>query len=194
MAVVTKRHATYEDVEAAPEWMVAELIDGDLYLSPRPASPHARGTSKLSFQLGAEFDGPPRGDRGGWWILFEPELHFGRDVLVPDIAGWRVERMPTIPNVTAFTLAPDWVCETLSPSTAQLDRTRKMGVYAREGVAHLWLLDPLARTLETYRLEHARWTLLAAHAGDAPITAEPFATATLDPSTWWLPSTAPVSG
>src|SRR5207249_2269272 len=99
--------------------------------------------------------GAPGGaDRpGGWWILFEPELHLGENVLVPDHAGWRRERMPLLPDVAAFTLAPDWVCEVISPSTAHIDRGRKLRAYAREQVAHLWFVDPLARTIEVYRLE-----------------------------------------
>jgi Uma2 family endonuclease len=185
---LVKQYATYEDVEAAPDTMVAELIDGDLYLSPRPASRHARATTKLGTQLDPEFDGPVRGNRGGWWLLFEPELHFGKNVLVPAIAGWRRERMPQMPDVAAFTLAPDWLCETLSPSTARLDRERKLAVYAREGVGHCWLLDPVARRLEVYRLEDGRWTLASTHMGDAPIEAEPFASLPLQPSTWWLPA------
>ena len=131
-----------------PDYMVAELIDGELFTNPRPASPHARAKSVIGQDL-SPFDrhpGSPAGP-GGWWVLVEPELHFGADVLVPDLAGWRQERMPSIPNVPAFTLVPDWICEVISPSTGRLDRSRKMGVYAREGVRHLWFVDPLARSL-----------------------------------------------
>src|SRR4029453_2074011 len=108
---VVKRYGTYEDLEAVPDTMVAELIDGDLIVSPRPASPHARATMVLGTGLFGSFDGPPGGSStpGGWWLLFEPELHFGKNVLVPDIAGWRRDRMPRLPNVTAFTQSPDWV-------------------------------------------------------------------------------------
>ena len=185
---LAKRYATYEDLEAVPDTKVAELIEGDLYVSPRPASPHARTASSLGSSLHGAFDGPPGGaDRpGGWWILFEPELHFGKNVLVPDLAGWRHERMPRIPNVAAFTLAPDWVCEVVSPSTGVLDRGRKMTVYAREGVAHLWIIDPITRTLEVYRLEDGRWIVAATHGGDDSVRAEPFDAVTLEPSRWWL--------
>src|SRR5689334_25190870 len=127
------------------------MFDGELYASPRPAYPHARAAVVLVGKLGGAFDfgdGP-----GGWWIYSEPELHFGDDVLVPDLAGWRRERMPRVPRTPAFTLAPDWLCEVLSPSTARLDRAAKLPVYAREGVKHVWLVDPEARMLEVFRLE-----------------------------------------
>jgi Uma2 family endonuclease len=168
--------------------MVAELIEGDLIVSPRPASPHARATMALGSSLFGSFDGPPGGSGAApaWWILFEPELHFGKNVLVPDIAGWRRDRMPRLRNVVAFTQAPDWVCETLSPSTGAIDRGRKMRVYAHEQVGHLWIIDPIARTLEVYRLEGERWIVATTHGGNDPITAEPFDAVTLDPSRWWL--------
>jgi len=185
---IVKRYATYEDLEAVPDTMVAELIDGDLITSPRPASPHARATTVIISTLVASFDDAFGGLRvpGGWWILFEPELHFGTNVLVPDIAGWRRDRMPRLPDVTAFTEAPDWICETLSASTAAIDRGRKMHVYAREGVGHLWIVDPIAHLLEVYRLDGERWVVASTHGGNDPITAEPFDAVTLDPSRWWL--------
>jgi len=115
-----------------------------------------------------------RGGPGGWWILVEPELHLGDDVVVPDLAGWRRTRLPEMPAEAFFTLAPDWVCETLSPSTERIDRGKKLNIYARESVAHIWLLNPIAETLEAYRLENGRWLLLATHAGDVTARMEPF--------------------
>ena len=187
---VAKRYATYEDLEQVPDTKVAELIDGDLIVSPRPASPHARSATVLGADLLGGFDGPPGSpDRpGGWWLLFEPELRFGRDVLVPEIAGWRRERMPALPNVAAFTQAPDWVCEVVSPATGAVDRGRKMRVYGREGVCHLWIVDPLQRTLEVYRLEGGRWVVVSTHGGTDPVVAEPFEAVTLVPARWWLES------
>jgi len=145
-----KRKATYDDVLAAPEHQVAEILDGELFLSPRPTARHATATSALGGDLSSAFH-RPKGDPprpGGWWIIDEPELHFGADVVVPDIAGWQRDRMRRIPDAAWLELAPDWLCETLSPSTARIDRTRKLAIYAREGVRHVWLVDPLARTLE----------------------------------------------
>lgn len=183
-----KRRATYEDVVQVPDHMVAELIDGELFASPRPAARHARAGVVIVRTL-EPFDREPGGldAPGGWWILPEPELHLRDDVLVPDLAGWRRERMPRIPDVAAFTLAPDWVCEVTSPGTGRLDRCPKMGVYAREGVCHLWLVDPLARTLETYRLESARWVVLENAGGEDVVRAEPFDALELQLERWWLP-------
>jgi len=184
----SRRRATYQDVIDAPEHKVAEIIDGELFVSPRPASPHARATAALHGDLDV-FDRDPESPGrpgGGWWILVEPELHFGEDVLVPDLAGWRRERMPRIPNTPAFTLAPDWVCEVISPSTARLDRTRKMGAYAREGVSHLWIVDPLQHTLEGYRLESGCWTVADVRGGWETVRVEPFAAVELDMTRWWL--------
>ena len=122
---------------------------------------------------------------GGWWILDEPELHLGEDILVPDLAGWRRERLPTIPDQAAFTLAPDWVCEVLSPSTGMRDRAYKMPIYAREGVEHVWLVDPHLRTLEVFRRQELGWLLLAVYAEDAVVRAEPFEAVDLDLLTLW---------
>jgi Uma2 family endonuclease len=179
-----KRKATYADLEAVPPHLVAELVDGELYASPRPASPHARAAGKLYSRLDRPFD-EGIGGPGGWVILPEPELHLGEDVLVPDIAAWRRERMPEMPEVVGFTLAPDWVCEVLSPSTAKLDRDKKMKVYAREGVRHLWLVDPLKQALEVYGLEGGRWEARATHTGQALVHAEPFTPLLLELGVLW---------
>ncbi len=182
--------ATYDDLRKVPDHLVAEIVDGELFASPRPASPHAMAQSRILVDVGSAFDGPEGEGRGpgGWWWLVEPELHLGEDVLVPDVAGWRIERMPVVPDVAAFTLAPDFVCEVVSPSTGRLDRVRKMPAYARAGIAFLWLVDPLARTLETYRLEGGRWTLLASFGGDEVVHAVPFDAVPLALSRWWLSS------
>jgi Uma2 family endonuclease len=126
-----------------------------------------------------------RGGPGGWRILFEPELHLGRDVLVPDVAAWRRERLPQIPDEAFISLPPDWVCEELSPSTVALDRVRKLATYAREGVAHAWLVDPIARTLEVLKLDAPRWSIIATHEGRDVIRAEPFDATELDLTLLW---------
>jgi Uma2 family endonuclease len=168
-----KKDATYADLCAVPENFVAEILGGELYASPRPSSPHALAALALSAKLAGPFHFGENGP-GGWWLLGEPELHFGSDVLVPDIAGWRRERMPTVPDVAHFTLAPDWLCEVLSPSTERIDRQKKLAIYAREGVRHVWLVNPLLQTLEVLRLEAERWSLVAVHEGGARVRAEPF--------------------
>lgn len=176
------KRATYEDVLNAPENKVAEILDGELFLSPRPASPHAVAASRLGRVLGP-FDDTPGGP-GGWWILDEPELHFGEHVLVPDLAGWRRERMPAMRNVPFFTLPPDWVCEVLSPSTERLDRSRKLRIYAEAGVAHAWFVKPSDRTLEVLRLRDGAWTIVAVTDADV-VRAEPFEAIELELGQLW---------
>ena len=168
-----KRRATYEDVLNAPSHKVAEIIDGELVLSPRPAGPHAAAATALGEELGPPFK-RGRGGPGGWIILDEPELHLLGNVLVPDLGGWRRETMGAIANEAYFTIRPDWVCEVLSPSTAATDRAEKMPIYARERVTHLWLVDPIARTLEGLVLEGARWSVLGTWRDDAKVRVEPF--------------------
>jgi Uma2 family endonuclease len=178
------RPATYEDLEKVPDIMVAELLDGELHATPRPAPRHALAGAAIVMEIGGPYH-QARSGPGGWWILGEPELHFGRDVLVPDVAGWRRERMPSMPATAYFTFAPEWVCEVLSPSTASLDRVKKLAVYAREGVAFAWLVDPIAQTLEVMRLDDGHWVLLSAHAGTEIVRAEPFADTELRLAALW---------
>ena len=184
----TRRPARYDDLLKVPDTKVAEIIDGELIVSPRPASPHAFAASVMGADLIGGFHRPP-GDPlgpGGWWLLDEPELHFRDDVVVPDQAGWRRARMPTVPKVAAFTQAPDWACEVISPSTGRIDRSRKMRIYAREGVTHLWLVEPLLRTIEVYRLSDGGWVVATVHGGDAPARLEPFDAIELEVTRWWL--------
>ncbi|MCP3139474.1 Uma2 family endonuclease [Pyxidicoccus xibeiensis] len=164
----------YEALERLPPDVVGEIIAGELYVSPRPRLRHGRAAFRLGKTLGPFDEEPGQSGPGGWVFIPEPELHLGGDALVPDLAGWRRERMPEIPDVVGVTLAPDWLCEVLSPSTEALDRARKMAVYAREGVKHLWLADPRPQTLEVYRLEGDRWLLLGTHTGDVTVHVDPF--------------------
>ncbi len=176
MTAPARRRATYEDVLSAPPNMIAEVIYGVLHTQPRPAFRHANASSHLGVLIG----GPYRfgvGGPGGWVIYDEPELHLGSepDILVPDLAGWRRERLAELPEDAAWTsIAPDWICEVLSPSTQALDRAEKMEIYLREQVGHAWLVDPIARTLEVYRLGDGVWQRVAAFRDDAIVRAEPF--------------------
>ena len=167
-----------------PEHLVAEILDGELYATPRPGPRHADASSGLSGALRGPFD-RGRGGPGGWRILGEPELHLGSDVLVPDLAGWRRERLPRLPDAAFFSLAPDWICEVVSPSTAAMDRVTKLAIYAREGVPHAWLVDPIARTLEVLRLNAGRWTILSTWSGLSIVRAEPFEAIDLDLALLW---------
>ena len=176
--------ATYQDVLDAPAHRVAEIVDGTLHTHPRPAAPHALASSSLGGELSNPFQFG-RGGPGGWWIIFEPELHLGDDILVPDLAGWRRERMPDYPDTAYFTRAPDWVCEVLSASTRELDLHGKRPIYAREAVHHLWLVDPTDHTLEAFGLRDGRWGLIAAAKDDDLVCIPP---------SMRSPSASPISG
>jgi Uma2 family endonuclease len=168
-----RRPATYADLEALPEHLVGELIGGVLYVTSRPAPPHAQAASLLGGMLSGPFN-LGQGGPGGWRLLDEPGLRLGEDVLVPDLAGWRRERLPVLPRTAEITVPPDWVCEVLSPSTKEHDRLRKLPLYALAGVQHMWLVDPGHQTLEVYRLEGSSYQLLVTHAGAERVRAEPF--------------------
>lgn len=185
-----KRPATYEDLVRVPDHLVAELLDGELYATPRPALRHARAATVLGVQIANPFD-VGRGGPGGWLFLDEPELHLHADVLVPDLAGWRRERLPAFPDQAAMTVAPDWVCEVISPSTEAVDRGKKLAIYAREGVQHIWLINPLSETLEVMTLAAGRWTLVSTHVGAVTVRAEPFDAVELDLSLLWTTPAPP---
>ena len=167
------RAATYADVLAAPEDKTAEVINGALHLSPRPGWAHGAAASALGDELGPPFK-RGRGGPGGWMILQEPELHLDSHILVPDLAGWRRERMPTHPDAPFVTVIPDWVCEILSPSTARRDRTEKKALYASLGVRYVWIVDPRYRTLETFELLDGHWRDVGNFSGEERIRAVPF--------------------
>ena len=178
------KRATYEDLFALSDREVGQIIDGVLHVHPRPASPHAMASSAIGEELGPPFK-RGRGGPGGWILLDEPELHLDADILVPDLAGWRHARMPQTGIVPYFTLAPDWVCEVLSPGTAKLDRGKKLPIYARAEVPHVWLVDPIERTLEVLRREGSLYTILATYQDDDRIRAEPFDAIELELGVFW---------
>jgi len=179
-----RRPATYADLLAAPKHVLSELIDGTLYMSPRPASRHALAAGGVFAPLHGRFH-RSGGGPDVWVILMEPELHILGQVMVPDIAGWRRTRMPETPDVAAFELAPDWVCEVVSSSTGALDRKHKMPHYARAGVEHAWLIDPIAQTLEVFRLDGPEWRLVVTHAEDDVVHVPPFEPLELSLATPW---------
>jgi Uma2 family endonuclease len=178
MARAAREQTLYAALEALPERLTGEILEGQLYTQPRPTAPHVSAVSSLAMELGGPYS-RGRGGPGGWWILVEPELHFVRDaeVAVPDLAGWRRERMPRMPEDHRIEIVPDWVCEVLSPSTRSKDREIKLPLYAKRGVRYAWLLDPRARTLEAFALERGGWTPLATLAAADTVALEPFAAA-----------------
>jgi Uma2 family endonuclease len=181
-----RRLALYDAYCAVPESQRAEIIEGTLYVSPRPAPRHTNASSVLGGELNGAFQ-RGRGGPGGWWILDEPEVHLvDLEPIVPDLAGWRVERMPTLPETAHFTLLPDWTCEVLSRSTEAVDRHKKLPLYARFGVRHVWLVDPIAKLLEVHALDDdRRWRDVRVYEGDARVRAEPFAAIEIDLSGLW---------
>ncbi len=190
MSARTRERATYQDVIDAPENMVAELIDGELFLSPRPRWKHSRISSRLGMIIGPPYE-RGQGGPGGWIIVDEPELHLDAHVLVPDMAGWRVERVSYEPLKVGMDIPPDWVCEVLSPSTGRLDRAKKLPIFAMYGVSYAWLIHPLERTLTAFRLENGRWSIIATHAGEDKVAIEPFTEVTLDLTELWGPDDPP---
>ncbi len=180
-----KRKATHADLEAIPPHHMAELVDGELYVSPLPGPAHMVTATELFGELGGPFS-KGRGGPGGWRLMFEPELHLGEDVLVPDLAGWLRERLPQALRSETLTLAPDWLCEVRSVSASgRLDWATKLRVYARAGVRYIWRVDPEAFTLEVLRLEGTSYQLLATHSGRSGVRAEPFEAHELDLSLIW---------
>ncbi len=176
--------ATYEDLFNLPANVVGQIVFGTLHAHPRPAVAHAIATSAIGEELGPPFK-RGKGGPGGWIILDEPESHLGTDVLVPDLAGWRRARLPEAPRTAFLSLAPDWACEVLSPSTSSLDRGDKLKVYARENVPHVWLVDPAAMTLEVLMLDGPTYRIADVFSNSAKVRAAPFDAIELDLSILW---------
>ena len=190
MDQVTDKPATYADIEALPPNVVGEILYGRLVTHPRPAPKHALASSSLGIELGGPFqqgrDGP-----GGWYILDEPEIHLDDHVVVPDIAGWQKVSLPQLPDTAAIHIAPDWVCEILSPSTLRHDKGTKREIYAEHGVSHLWYVDPATRTLEVFRLSGTDWIVSQTFFDDDPVSAPPFDAITFSLGDLWDDPAAP---
>jgi len=180
------RDATYEDLFDLPGNVIGEILHGQLITQPRPAPRHARASSIIGGEIVSPYD-QGRGGPGGWWILDEPELHLDSHILVPDLAGWRRERLPQLPEEAYFSVAPDWVCEVLSPGTARTDRAVKMPIYAEQSVQWLWLVDPDNRMLEVYRLLDGHWLLEHTWQNDEVVKAPPFDQVSMALSDLWVP-------
>ena len=180
------RHSLYDQLVDLPETLTGEILNGQLHAHPRPAPRHLHATSRLDRTIGRGY-GDEEGGPGGWWILIEPEIHLVRDleVAVPDLAGWKRERMASLPETAYFELAPDWVCEVLSPSTASKDREIKMPLYARYGVSYAWLVDPEARTLEAFELQDGAWAEIGRFAKDDRVAVAPFNAIALELAGLW---------
>lgn len=176
--------ASYDDIKRLPPDVTGEILAGQLYTQPRLSNLHAAFTSGLGMDLGTAFQ-RGRGGPGGWFIIFEPELHLGDDIVEPDLAGWRRERLAEIPDEPYFSLAPDWVCEVISPGTARRDRTVKLDIYRRESVLHYWIVNPRSQTIEILRLDGEGYRIVDVCAGDDKVRAEPFDAIELDLGELW---------
>jgi hypothetical protein len=190
MDFVSKRRATYQDVIDAPEHMVAEIIGGELRLSNRPTGPALAVAGAIRDELGPPF-GRGRGGPGGWLILNEPELHLGDEIVVPDRAAWRRDRMPVVPDAPFITVPPDWVCEVLSKATEKADRAEKLPIYASCGVQHAWLVHPRWRTVEVFRHCDGKWLAVAVHKDAERARIEPFDAVELDLAMLWADAPLP---
>ena len=183
------RPTLYEQLEALPEGLTGEILNGQLHAQPRPSLPHAITATSLADELVSPFQ-KGRGGPGGWWIAVEPELHFILDteVDVPDLAGWRRERLPRFPQGHRMTVVPDWVCEILSPSTAAIDREIKLPIYAQFGVAYAWLIDPRAHTLDAYARDGGAWREIGRFTGGARVSVAPFEAVAIGLDDLWAPT------
>jgi len=184
MAEPAKKNATYADLEAVPPHLVAEIIDGELVTHPRPSPRHAAATNSLADELTGPFQ-KRRGGPGGWVFFDEPELHLGPEIVVPDLAAWRRERLTAYPDSSYFELAPDWICEVLSASTERRDRGNKRRIYAEAGVGHLWLLDPRFQLLEAFTLTNGHWLLVGTWSSDDVVSASPFEAISISLADLW---------
>jgi Uma2 family endonuclease len=186
MGKPAKEKSAYQDLYGLPENKIGEIIGGELYATPRPSPSHSNVESGLQTIIRGAYQYGWRGGPGGWIILFEPELRMGEDIVVPDLAGWRKERLPRPPETNWIEIRPDWICEVLSPGTAKLDKNRKMPLYAEYSVPFLWLIDPSAKTLDVFTLSSQQWILVSSYAEDDKLRAVPFEAIEIDlTDLWW---------
>lgn len=185
MSEPARKRTCYEDLLGLPENMTGEIIDGELSVTPRPSFEHTYAGSILGGELVPAYR-LGRGGPGGWIILDEPEIRLSEHILVPDLAGWRQERLLGLAKTEWRSVAPDWVCEILSPSTARIDKVRKMPIHAQFGVQHLWLVDPATRILDVFQLQSGKWSLLASFAEDDRVRAEPFQDLEIELGNLWM--------
>jgi Uma2 family endonuclease len=186
MSQTAETRATYEDLYNIPDNMTGEIISGRLIVTPRPSRRHGYAASSLSSLLIAPFQFGESGGPGDWILLIEPEIALDQNILAPDIAGWKRRRFPVEEDHNWISAVPDWVCELLSPSTAKTDKTAKMPLYARSAVGCLWLVDPIARTLDVFRLMENNWVVAGLYEGNDKVRAEPFQAVEIDLGLLWL--------
>lgn len=192
MARPVRTLATYDDLLALPEDVRAEVLSGEVVASPAPLPRHSKVQGAARRFLGGPFDDDDgRGGPGGWWIFVEVDVALGaHDIVRPDLAGWRRERLPRPGAVRPIHVIPDWVCEVLSPATAARDRVTKRALYARAGVLHYWLIDPAARVLEALALRDGTWIDVGSYDDTSTARIAPFDAIELDVGRLFLPREA----
>jgi Uma2 family endonuclease len=179
MAEIARSTATYADIEALPPHVTGEILFGSLVVQPRPSPEHGRAQSSLSYELEGPFN-RGKGGPGGWIFLTEPELHIGNHVVVPDLAGWKADRLTPFPKTAWVETTPDWICEILSQSSERYDRNEKRRIYAETGVKFIWLLDPRSKVLECFTLVAKQWLLTHTYDQNSVVNAPPFETASIE--------------
>jgi Uma2 family endonuclease len=187
MVLARKLHrpATIADIDALPASLRGEIIDGELYAFPRPRAVHGSLETSVASDLHRPFQ-QRRGGPGGWWILVEPGIEIPRSPeFSPDLAGWRRERLPHLPDDEPIGVVPDWICEVLSPSTRGYDLLVKRRFYAEIGVGHLWYVDPDVQSLTVSRLVDGKWLELGVHGPAEKVRVEPFEAVEIDLPVWW---------
>lgn len=179
----SRRPATVRDLDDLPEDVIGHIVEGELIVLPRPDAPHVEAAGVLHGVLFSAF-WRELGNPGGWVILPEPKILFGKQLLVPDLAGWRVDRYVR-PKKGPYEIVPDWVCEILSPSTARFDRATKLPIYSEAGAVYAWIIDLAVRTLEVLRQQQESWLIAATYQNDDKVRAEPFGAVEIDLSLLW---------
>jgi Uma2 family endonuclease len=188
MSEPASKPSTYEDLYSIPENMTGEIINGELMVTPRPSRRHTSAASSLGYKIGPGYQFGEGGGPGGWVVIIEPEIGLGENILVPDLAGWKRERLPAEEPHNWISVAPDWVCEVLSPGTVGKDKVKKMPLYARYKVPYAWLVDPQEKTLEVFRLQQGVWAVIGLFGAGDKVRAEPFQEIEFALNDLWLES------
>jgi Uma2 family endonuclease len=192
MASPQRKLATYADLLALPVDTRAEILSGDVILSPAPLPRHSKAQGSARRFLGGPFDDDDgHGGPGGWWIFVEVDVMLGpHDVVRPDLAGWRRDRLSQPGLKRPIDVVPDWVCEVLSPSTAARDRITKRRLYAQAGIPFYWLIDPELRAVEALALRDGVWVELGVFDDTATTRIAPFEAIELEIGRLFLPREA----
>ncbi len=173
---------TYKDLLGLAEDVRAEILGGAMAMSPSALPRHSLAQRVLGSVIGGPFhDEHDAGGPGGWWIFPEVDVQLGvHDIVRPDLAGWRRERLQDPWDARPIRVVPDWICEIISPSNGSHDRVTKRALYARYGVSFYWLVDPHQCVLEALQLCDGKWLELGAWDASDAAGIQPFDAVTLE--------------